>query len=230
MSSSTPPTSPPLSEWQPIFDDASQLYYWWNIKTNETSWTDPSTLPSSLAPFPQVPGATSSAESDSSVTPPAPEKVAEGVTFEKEQVFLGPKPSCYYQTKEYYDWYHANVHSTKGEDNANRAQLIIGSVQSDYTTIGAFSTRSGRFQNVDRNARFAAPEKYYDQSSKAMRQLGSFFDYEKFQAERAAERMTHEKDGGKVNPPTLTKKQVEFYKKKKKMKKLSSLRSRFGGD
>ncbi|KAJ3170070.1 hypothetical protein HDU87_008845 [Geranomyces variabilis] len=211
---STLPTKPSaVSGWQPIFDDTSQLYYWWNVKTNETSWADPTLQHSAQAPAQQA-----SSESARSVSPAATESNA------------GPQPSSYYDSKEYYDWYHANVKSTSSGSAEAQSKPIIGSVQSDYTTIGAFSTRSGRFQNVDRDARFAAPEKYYDQSSKAMRQMGIFFDYEKFQSERAADRMAKGDEASKRRPPTLTKKQVEYYKQKKKLKKLSSVRTRFGGD
>ncbi|KAI8588276.1 hypothetical protein BDZ88DRAFT_453191 [Geranomyces variabilis] len=221
--STFPASSPTVSEWQPIFDDASQLYYWWNVKSNETSWTDPNKQSSQLAPALQ-------ASSDSTRTiSPAPEG-EEATRSRQPELDAGSQPSSYYGSKEYYDWYHANVKATSSGIAEVESKPIIGSVQSDYTTIGAFSTRSGRFQNVDRDSRFAAPEKYYDQGSKALRQMSVFFDYEKFQSERAADRMANGEEAGKSRPRTLTKKQVEYYKQKKKLKKLSSLRTRFGGD
>jgi hypothetical protein len=31
-------------EWQPVFDDASQRYYYWNIRTQETTWVIPASF------------------------------------------------------------------------------------------------------------------------------------------------------------------------------------------
>lgn len=84
---------------------------------------------------------------------------------------------------------------------------------------------------MDRDPRFAAPDQYFDQTSKAFRQMNFYFDYDKYQEERAAQRMAELNGEGKPRKQVkLTKKELEFYKQRKKEKKLSSLKQRFGGD
>ncbi|KAJ3007865.1 hypothetical protein HKX48_008901 [Thoreauomyces humboldtii] len=308
-----PSAAPPVSEWQPIFDDASQLYYWWNVKTNAVTWEDPSLAappppppptnpppPTSLPPsapaveceessplhadereLPNVPiTATQDTEdiepavSDPKSPPDEPwgaEGAAEDVGPADESLSAKPagesatSPSLppddataddedgateaqrkaeaeYYSSKEYYDWYHSQYSGTVpavpsaktgsyGVTTAYGARPgVVGSVdQTDYAVTGSFSTRTGKFQNVDRDPRFAAPEQYFDQHSKASRQMSFFFDYDKFQEERAAERMK-EMEGPAAKRAKLTKKDLQFYKQKKQEKKLSSLRTRFGPD
>ncbi|KAI9091305.1 hypothetical protein DFS34DRAFT_597255 [Phlyctochytrium arcticum] len=109
------------------------------------------------------------------------------------------------------------------------SQGVVGTVdQSDYSVTGAFSTYTGKFQNVDRDARYAAPEQHFDQNSKAFRQMGFYFDTDKYQEERSQQRMEERMNPRKTQK--LSKKDVEFYKQRKKEKKLRSLKARFGPD
>ncbi|KAI8919925.1 hypothetical protein DFJ77DRAFT_220695 [Powellomyces hirtus] len=285
-----PSSVPPVSDWQPIFDDASQLYYWWNVKTNETSWEDPKykqptndevKKPEGESKSESTPedaeedeareaadsGIEAGAKVGGSPTPEPPSSTDQGTQgetlardaqpAEDNQPPTGSADSNYYNSEEYYNWYYSQGYGGQAPPNGSATigatsgaglpadqgagpypveaaygsrAPIVGSVdQSDYTVMGAFSTRTGRFQNVDRDERFAAPEQYFDQHSKAVRQMSFFFDYDKYQDERAAQRQAEMAEGPR-KPPKLTKKDVEFYKQKKKIKKLSSLRQRFGAD
>ncbi|KAJ3050434.1 hypothetical protein HK097_008612 [Rhizophlyctis rosea] len=99
---------------------------------------------------------------------------------------------------------------------------------SDYTMTASFDRRTGRFRPLS-DPRFADPRSHFDQASKAARQCNFFFDYEGYQQERAAKRMALEAEGGDggKKEKKLTKKELEFYKNRKKEKKASALRARY---
>ncbi|KAJ3032481.1 hypothetical protein HDV00_007446 [Rhizophlyctis rosea] len=98
---------------------------------------------------------------------------------------------------------------------------------SDYTVSGSFDVRTGRFRNTS-DPRFAAPDLYFDQASKAARQMNFYFNYDQYQEERAAERMAMEAGGGPIRKEKkLTKKELEFYKQRKKEKKMASFIAKY---
>ena len=91
----------------------------------------------------------------------------------------------------------------------------------------SFDRRTGRFRPLT-DPRFADPQSYFDQASKAARQCNFFFDYEGYQQERAAKRLQLEAQGGEAKKEKkLTKKELEFYKNRKKERKASALRARY---
>ncbi|TPX63375.1 hypothetical protein SpCBS45565_g06667 [Spizellomyces sp. 'palustris'] len=317
----TPPRLPPnpaKSLWQSCWDEASQLYYWWNTATNETTWEDPNQISSIAKPKLETDQNNlvenvEAIEDERTVKPPDSEQPVEGTsgaegketstetskdnsveTNEESQSIVdqGPASNDYYNSEEYYNWYYSQylpqssissshppdstlpAHSQlrAGGDSSNTStdtsgtsylmqtehgaksnvigkidysgQLLYETLLSslhrltififawfpDYTVTGAFNSRTGRFQNIDRDPRYAAPDQYFDQSSKAIRQMNFFFDYDKFQEERAANRIAEMDDESQVRKQKLTKKDIEFYKQRKKEKKLKSLKARFGGD
>ncbi|KAJ3187856.1 hypothetical protein HDU85_006249 [Gaertneriomyces sp. JEL0708] len=298
------------SPWQACFDESSQLWYWWNTSTNETTWDDP-TKPKDSSDEPADADSQRAlrteeeeeqqAPSDEEVdavkplpsrsvkpgnAPPVPlddrpptserdeikeedhvttaEQGKETSADEKDDAAVGketegePAPATpagegvtadsyadFYNSKEYYDWYYSqydNASSSAATESAKAATApppqwmqpqppVTGRVDySDYTVTGGFNPRTGRFQNIDRDPRFAAPEQYFDQYSKSARQMNFFFDYEKYQEERAAKRLAEMQEGGPKKQPKLTKKDIEHYKQKKKQKKLRNLLAKFGDD
>ncbi|KND03789.1 uncharacterized protein SPPG_01245 [Spizellomyces punctatus DAOM BR117] len=298
---SNPQTPPPLppnpakSQWQSCWDETSQLYYWWNTATNETTWEDPNQI-SSVAkpkheadqnnhvenveaiedeiavkpPDSQEPvEGTSAAEEEETSTETSKDKSVETSEESQSPIDQGTASNDYYNSEEYYNWYYSqylpqsSISSSNSPDNTSPPDSklraggdssntstdpsgtsylmqtehgaksnVIGKIDySDYTVTGAFNSRTGRFQNIDRDPRYAAPDQYFDQSSKAIRQMNFFFDYDKFQEERAAKRLAEMDGEGQVRKQQkLTKKDIEFYKQRKKEKKLKSLKARFGGD
>ncbi|KAI8820789.1 uncharacterized protein EV422DRAFT_63453 [Fimicolochytrium jonesii] len=295
MSTLQPTSTPPASPWQPIYDESTQLYYWWNTVTNETSWDDPKEV------LENVKGesggeAVDSEEGESreennaakedTVTVPEGsegEALVEGTDSPPSRTPKGePKPeptapsidstnplpadatrteasqtahADYYNSEEYYNWYYSTYQPQAAGTVAGVAGApsdaqpsyggygistaygtkpgVIG-VDSDYTVTGAFNPRTGRFQNPDRDERFAAPDQYFNQNTKAARQMSFYFDYDKYQEERAAKRMAEMSEeggeGGGKRQKKLTKKELEMFKQKKKEKKLGALRARFGAD
>jgi hypothetical protein len=71
-----------MTDWQSIYDKEAKAYYYWNPKTNETTWDEPEELKN--------------------------EKPTE--TKEDEMTEEQKKAAeDYYNSKEYYDWYMENM-------------------------------------------------------------------------------------------------------------------------
>ncbi|KAI8803353.1 hypothetical protein BJ742DRAFT_502911 [Cladochytrium replicatum] len=95
----------------------------------------------------------------------------------------------------------------------------------DYSVKGFFNPRTGKFQNVYRDARFN-PEEHFNQFNKAERQMSFYFDYSAYQDQRMADRA----QAAAEKPKKLTKKQVEMFKERRRLKKENALRKKYTED
>ncbi|KAJ3255177.1 hypothetical protein HK103_006546 [Boothiomyces macroporosus] len=75
-----------MSEWQSIWDKEAKAYYFWNPKTNETTWDNP----------------LKKEAEDKEEKKEAAEKAADQKEEKKTD-------EDYYSSKEYYDWYMENM-------------------------------------------------------------------------------------------------------------------------
>lgn len=213
------------TDWQPVYDEASSSWYFWNTKTSETTWTNPLKVsPNQLelptpdpAPGPTAtPTATPTAgqdvkgvvEHDGSAPAPQP-ALADNAPAETPPAADAQDHSVeadeYYQSKEYYDWYVATCGQPGGQPEAPLHVL--------QDTV---------YQHMQQMARIPmAPGTQVDYS-KATAQMSYFFDTEKYQRERAIEILA----GKPVKK--YTKKQLQQFKKKNKEKKIKSLVQRMG--
>jgi hypothetical protein len=78
-----------MSNWQTVYDEAAKANYYWNPKTNETTWDEPLEIKA----LRQKP-ATSKEATETTTEPTEEQKKA---------------MEDYYNSKEYYDWYMENM-------------------------------------------------------------------------------------------------------------------------
>ncbi|KAJ3304971.1 hypothetical protein HDV03_002201 [Kappamyces sp. JEL0829] len=184
-------------KWQAVFDEVAQEYYYWNETTNETTWTKPPELE------------TAAASSKLKITKPA----NDGGKDESAPAPGEAAPnSDYYSSKEYYDWYmnamaEAQIQQSATQTAASYAAAQKGDRFAELASLG--------ITGVDNASQV---------SSKEYKQMSYFFDVEKYQQERALDRM---------QPKVVkkyTRKEVEKFKKKKHEKKVASLLQRMGPD
>ncbi|KAJ3117010.1 hypothetical protein HDU96_008181 [Phlyctochytrium bullatum] len=99
-------------EWQAVFDDASKSWYWWNTKTNETTWDDPTGGESKEAAA-GTSAEASKAKEDGKTDAPAAEKKAgeaDGAQAATNPAQAGdPTSADYYNSQEYYNWYYSQM-------------------------------------------------------------------------------------------------------------------------
>ncbi|CAG8573013.1 624_t:CDS:1 [Acaulospora morrowiae] len=84
----------------------------------------------------------------------------------------------------------------------------------DYKVTARFNARTGKFQRDPT----LTPEKF-SADSKAIRQMSYFFDYDKFAEQRSKKTKLDDSSGEIKENKKLNKKDIEFFKQKKKEKK-----------
>lgn len=95
----------------------------------------------------------------------------------------------------------------------------------DYTAVGYFDSRTGKFRRPEGDARVADPRAHFSDASKSARQMNFYFDYEAFADQRAQERA---EAAANPQPKKITKKQIEEWKQKKEQKKRKRLLAEYG--
>ncbi|KAJ3028118.1 UNVERIFIED_CONTAM: hypothetical protein HDU68_002439 [Siphonaria sp. JEL0065] len=213
--------------WSAALDESSGSYYYYNEETEETTWDKPAGV--------EIEGLPAEAENPQEAT------TASTVTASAD----------YYNSKEYYDWYYsqyaahaATATSTNDDDTkapgtttipplpgshqyasawnplaAATGEELDPDFQPDYTLSASFNARNGRFTSL------SGPNgTQFDHISKAERQMSHFFDIRQYQEDRNRERMERKP------VVKLTKKELEKYKEKSKMKKKERLLKRLGDD
>jgi hypothetical protein len=183
-----------MSCWQAVFDATAKEYYYWNRETQQTQWEKPEGFEEETATTPIVTVASGSKDSNQAA--------------DTADIKSGKD---YYSSKEYYEWYQ----------NYMREQQIQKSV-AETSAIYAQSQKKDRF--ADLNQGLPVFDSASAHASKEYKQMSYFFDVEKYQEERALDRM---------KPKVVkkyTKKQVENFKKQKYEKKVKRLIERMGKD
>jgi WW domain len=184
-----------MSSWQAVFDATAKEYYYWNKETQQTQWEKPEGFDGEGAKEPVVPSGSVTKDADAATTDPADIKTGKD----------------YYASKEYYEWYQ----------NYMKEQQIQQSV-AETSAIYAQSQKKDRF--ADLNQGLPVFDSASAMASKEYKQMSYFFDVEKYQEERALDRM---------KPKVVkkyTKKQVDNFKKQKHEKKVKRLLERMGKD
>ncbi|KAI8898264.1 hypothetical protein BC833DRAFT_590415 [Globomyces pollinis-pini] len=172
--------------WQAVWDKEADAYYYWNPVTQETTWDDPNEGNDSKSKAKDTQKQTDDGK-------PVVDKGNEPVKTADD----------YYKTKEYYDWYMANM---------QQQQSFVPQ-----------TIKPNHFDDLVANPRYD-PSMQQNTHSKEFRQMNYYFDTEKYQRDRALDRAKP------VVKKKYTKKELEKFKIKKKEKKVASLLARMGPD
>ena len=215
VSASSPPaqqsqTQPPLPSeapptqddgWDPVWDGASQAYYFYNRFTGVTQWENPRVPEASAAVPAAAPGQDLS--HDTAVEPSSnPPKRPHG----------GYDPAIhgsYDPTAPY-----ALEAARQEEEAAAAAAGAIpgatpdGSMAPDYGATGAFNRFTGKWQAADIN-----PENHNDEN-KSKRQMNAFFDVDAAANRHQGRSLKAERSGKK-----LSRQELKAFREKRKEKK-----------
>ena len=200
-------SEPAIGDWQPVFDESAQEYYYWNTKTQETTWEKPKLEQNSKEKDEQNGPSKEQNEAGPS------KDIAKDSDKEKGKEPSADPNADYYNSKEYYEWYmnaykECQIQQSVAQTANSYAAAQKGNRFAELATIPGAS-------GIDSNAAFAARE---------YKQMSYFFDVEKYQQERALDRM---------KPKVVkkyTKKELDKFKQKKHEKKVASLLQRMGPD
>ncbi|CAG8619549.1 24297_t:CDS:2 [Gigaspora rosea] len=177
------------SDWQAIWDDNVQAYYYWNTVTNETTWEIPSSISYTEGSYYQCPTNDSTISADQTAT----------ATEEYYQYYYAQYG--YYPEGYYYGYDTASTDVTAPAEPPNPLESILdkidtevkskldgtedsdynsflaqhGNEGADYTISARFNSRTGKFQRDPT----LTPEKF-SSDAKAIRQMSYFFDYERY--------------------------------------------------
>lgn len=189
-----PMEAPPVEDdgWDPVWDDTTQAYYFYNRFTQQSQWTNP-----------RVPDATQPAAPGLGNNDRLPDR-APGT----EDPALAPQRP--------YGGYDPAVHGDY-DPNASYAQEKQASQDSTgqladpaaiYTATGVFNRFTGKWQPHDIN-----PENHNDEN-KSKRQMSAFFDVDAAANSHNGKSLKAERSGKK-----LSKQELKAFKEKRKEKK-----------
>lgn len=176
---------PKEPEWQAVWDESAAEHYYWNPKTQETTWNKPESMKDIELPIPVA---------------KAKEALSEAQVKQQE----------YYSSKEYYEWYTRQAQEQQIQQSIAQTSASFAQAQKGNNRFSDLQTAS----TLHDSASHASTREY--------KQMSYFFDVEKYQEERALDRM---------KPKVVkkyTKGQVDQFKKKKHEKKVASLLMRMG--
>ncbi|KAJ3213858.1 hypothetical protein HDU67_002359 [Dinochytrium kinnereticum] len=243
------------AEWQAVFDETSQAWYWWNTVNGETTWDDPNGTEG--AEEAGAPAEGQPAENDAENGGAEEEgEVTEDAAGNETSAAV---PADYYNSQEYYNWYYSQVAAASAAGDSTSVEADSAAPQATTTTGTEYSSYAGyaaaayatqhfhatsaaeTFQPGDitlsatfnqKTGRFqpdrAGGDSYFNPNAKAERQMAHFFDIDQYQDER--NRMRMQEAMMPQAKKKLTKKDIDRFKKKNKEKKLRSLLKRFGPD
>ncbi|CAG8668273.1 11425_t:CDS:2 [Dentiscutata erythropus] len=184
------------SDWQAIWDDNVQAYYYWNTVTNETTWEIPSSISYSEGSYYQCPTNDTAISAD---------QAANTATATEEYYQYYYAQYGYYPEGYYYGYDTSSTAVTAPAEPPNPLESILdkidtevkskldgtedsdynsflaqhGNEGADYTISARFNSRTGKFQRDPT----LTPEKF-SSDAKAIRQMSYFFDYESFAEQR----------------------------------------------
>ena len=192
-----------------VWDANRGAWYFWNAKTNETTWTNP------------LEG-TASAEAEASTSgasAPAPtisdEELAQLHNLDPDLAYLDPGLYAS-QLSEARQAYNT---SRGGGGSSNSNAIAAGA----YATKGTFDARTGKFVPAAKTAEYDPSR--LSHANQADRQMGAFFEVDAYNEERRRlreeEDMIEQAGGSRKRKPT--KQDIQFYQQRKKEKKAAKL-------
>jgi hypothetical protein len=183
--------------WEAVWDETAKDYYYWNKETDETTWTKPESL---------------KASSKDTLKAKDPNEVSEEKDIKSPENLKEAGGDDYYNSKEYYEWYTKAMAEYQIQQSATAtAASYAASQKGDRFAELASLGISG----VDNTSAVASRE---------FKQMSYYFDVDKYQQERALDRLQP-----KVTKK-YTKKEIDKFKKQKHERKVASLLQRMGPD
>ncbi|KAK9717848.1 hypothetical protein K7432_005916 [Basidiobolus ranarum] len=204
--------------WQPVWDDNSKCYYYWNSVTNETTWEIPPRLKAgaSTNDYYSYTGYNYPGYSVEAYSNPL-DSLLDKADQIKER--LDGKKRKEVPVEEQGDEREQEFYYNKPYTHSTASAPIVDSYAAqpdDYKVAGSFNTHTGRFQaDLSQN-----PEKY-GQENIAIRQCNYYFDYDSFAQERGSRLQF---GGSNKHTVRLTKKELAAVKERKKKKKEAAKR------
>jgi hypothetical protein len=177
------------SLWTPVWDDNAQAYYWWNTKTNETTWINP-------AKAVEDPAAVQTQATANNPLDFLLDRIDNVVKKELDGQEDQTANQSYQDYAQYYDPYYQQ--------------------EEGYTAQAHFNARTGRF-TTQSDADRLNPD-HLSIHARAKRQMENYFDVDSYTEQRNAQRSMIEA-GRVAKKKPLTRKEVEYFKKMKKEKK-----------
>ena len=195
-----PSEKPPVGDdgWDPVWDDASQAYYFYNRFTQVSQWTNP-----------RVPDATHPALAPGIANhdrPPTHAPGTEQPEQEPAREYTGYNPAIhgdYDPTAPY-----AQQHEEPPIDPSDPSAQVVSDPSKLYTTTGTFNRFTGKWQPHDIN-----PENHNDEN-KTKRQMSAYFDVDAAANNHQGKSLKAERAGKK-----LSKQELRAFKEKRKEKK-----------
>ncbi|KAI8806158.1 hypothetical protein BJ742DRAFT_370979 [Cladochytrium replicatum] len=248
------------SVWEKCWDEQSKSHYWWNTETDETTWVDPTAtdftrkrkielieLNNDEDENTEKRAKSDEGETNGRASASSYDESGYPSQFGSYEAYYQWYASYYVSPPNYgAEGYTGNVSATSTPALPGDV-LPAGAVPlnpyvsalaptgdqtltekfgyEDYSVKGFFNPRTGKYQNVYRDARYN-PEEHFNQFNKAERQMSFYFDYSAYQDQRMADRA----QAAAEKPKKLTKKQVEMFKERRRMKKENALRKKYAED
>ncbi|MCO5614797.1 hypothetical protein L7F22_069081 [Adiantum nelumboides] len=185
-----------------VWDANRGAWYFWNAKTNETTWTNPLEGTASAEAEASTLGASAPAANISD------EELAQMHNLDPDLAYLDPGLYAS-QLSEARQAYNT---SRGGGGSSNSNAIAAGA----YATKGTFDARTGKFVPAAKTAEYDPSR--LSHANQADRQMGAFFDVDAYNEERRRlreeEDMIEQAGGSRKRKPT--KQDIQFYQQRKK--------------
>lgn len=210
--------------WRAVWDASSHRWYFWNAKTQQTTWDNP---------LEEAKGEQQAAEGSGRVSTDA-QDTGTRLTDEELALQCGIDPDLAYLDPA---MYAAEIQGARAKYDRVGASPSSRTPSDTYRAAGAFDSRTGKFVPVQHTGRGALHDpSRLTHANQADRQMSAFFDVEAHNEERMrqhrdamqkrARQLGEEGTGGSGGkqrhdkaPPT--RKELKMYKERAKEKKAS---------
>ena len=197
-----PPVEPVDDGWQPVWDDGSQAYYFYNRLTGITTWANP-----------RVPESTATTTTTAMAAAPGVVVVVidneERAMREGEVTTSADEIEDHHRPQRTHKGYDPSIHGDY-DPTADYAQEAPAEQEEEtvYTAQGTFNRFTGKWQPTA-----LTPDNFNDEN-KSRRQMNAFFDVDAAANSHDGKSLKAERSGKK-----LTKKELKAFKEKRREKK-----------